>query len=252
MSNFWKLFKKVGAQLHMSTTYHPQTYEQTKVTNRWFICIACQELHQSNGLLTYLGLNFDSTPITIYPQRCLLFCALYGQDPPPLLKGTTIPSQIEEVNQLTHQKDAFLKEFRENLLKAHDQMRKYADCHREKLSPRFYGPYKILAKVGAVAFKLDLPPHSRIHPVFQVSQLKKALHPTQLAQLLPEVLTEDHELQVTPESVLDCKVQCREAAGNFDQVLGESYRYASAFPQFHLEDKVHLDGAGIDTVRPEL
>ena len=44
-----------------------------------------------------------------------------------------------------------------------------------KLLPQFCGPFKILKKVGEVAYKLELLAHSKVHPVFHVSRLRKHL-----------------------------------------------------------------------------
>ena len=44
-----------------------------------------------------------------------------------------------------------------------------------KLSLKYYGPYKVLQKIGTMAYKLELLASSRVHPIFHVSCLKKVI-----------------------------------------------------------------------------
>ena len=51
---------------------------------------------------------------------------------------------------------------------------------RGKMKPRYIGPYEIIARVGPVAYRLDLPPElSKVHNVFHVFMLCKSLPCTQ-------------------------------------------------------------------------
>jgi hypothetical protein len=56
---------------------------------------------------------------------------------------------------------------------------------RKKLTPHFFGPFKIIEKVGAVTYRITLPPSlSNLHDVFHVSQLMKYLYdPSHVIQL---------------------------------------------------------------------
>ncbi|GKA07855.1 putative reverse transcriptase domain-containing protein [Tanacetum coccineum] len=63
---------------------------------------------------------------------------------------------------------------------------------RGKLNPRYSGPFKILAKVGTVAYRLELPEKlSRVHSTFHDSNLKKCLSDEPLAIPLDEIHVDD-------------------------------------------------------------
>ena len=96
-----------------------------------------------------------------------------------------------------------VKTIQERLQAAQSRQKRYADCGRrelyfkvgdyaylkvtpfkgtqqfqekDKLAPRYVGPFWILARRGAVAYQLELPQSlSTIHNVFHISQLRKCL-----------------------------------------------------------------------------
>nr|GEX47584.1 putative reverse transcriptase domain-containing protein [Tanacetum cinerariifolium] len=62
---------------------------------------------------------------------------------------------------------------------------------RRKLNPHYIGPFKILSKVGTVAYRLELPEQlSRVHSTFHVFNLKKCLSDEPLAIPLDEINVE--------------------------------------------------------------
>ncbi|GJU00881.1 hypothetical protein Tco_1111219 [Tanacetum coccineum] len=72
---------------------------------------------------------------------------------------------------------------------------------RGKLNPMYVGPFKVLGKVGEVAYKLELPEElSRVHNTFHVSKLKKGYAKEPLAVPL-DGLHFDDKLQFVEEPV---------------------------------------------------
>jgi hypothetical protein len=103
-----------------------------------------------------------------------------------------------------------------------------------KLAFKYFGPYEISAKVGAVAYKLDLPPSSSIHPVFHVSLLKRAIgNSVQVSSALP---LHSDSLQ-WPEFVLQRRVQ-HKPTGDVSQLLIKWSSWSADLATWEDEDAI--------------
>ncbi|XP_024986580.1 uncharacterized protein LOC112521824 [Cynara cardunculus var. scolymus] len=76
---------------------------------------------------------------------------------------------------------------------------------RGKLSPRFLGPFKVLARVGLQAYKLELPPEmAGIHNTFHVCYLRKCLAEEESVIPLSEIRVDENKQSVEePEAILE-------------------------------------------------
>lgn len=107
-----------------------------------------------------------------------------------------------------------------------------ANRAHHKLAFRFFGPYRILQRIGKVAYCLQLPKGSAVHPVFHFSQLKKSQGDQAVSSTLPNDLA---ELQV-PVRIL----QRRWSSGDhpIEEILVEWSQMPPSLATWELADQL--------------
>ncbi|GJX40638.1 putative reverse transcriptase domain-containing protein [Tanacetum coccineum] len=174
-SNFWKSLQKAfGTSLDMSNAYHPQTDGQSERTIQTLedMLRACV-IDFGNGWVKHLPLVEFSYNNSYHASiKAAPFEALYGRK----CRSPVCWAEVGQV-QLTGPELRKPMEFQVRdkvMLKVSPWKGVVRFGKRGKLNPRYVGPFKVLKKVGAVAYKLELPQElSRVHNTFHVSNLKK-------------------------------------------------------------------------------
>ncbi|GJS86909.1 reverse transcriptase domain-containing protein [Tanacetum coccineum] len=205
-SHLWQALQEaLGTKLHMSTAYHPETDGQSERT--------IQTLEDMlRACVMDFGGSWDAhLPLVEFSYnnsyhasiKCAPFEALYGRKcRSPVIWTEVGESQLigPELVQETTEK---IFQIKERLKTARSRQKSYADKRRKplefkvgdrvllkvspwkgvvrfgkkgKLAPRYVGPFKIVERVGPVAYRLKLPQElSCVHDTFHVSNLKKCL-----------------------------------------------------------------------------
>lgn len=204
VSQFWKsLARRLDTRLLMSTAYHPQTDGLSERTNQTM----------ENILRSMIGYGVDEDWASRLKEvefcintakhsttNASPYEVLYGMRPHLLGDLMAVPEDAFEKEDWIKGREILRKEVSDAISDAATVMARHYDNTKadksftvgdyvliknrkalkipgigsNKISSRFFGPFKIVKRIGSTAYKLELPPGYRMHDTINVQDLKLA------------------------------------------------------------------------------
>jgi len=192
----------LGIKSKLSIAFHPQMDGQTERVNqeleqylRMFIDYRQEQWSEWLGTVEFTYNNKVHSSTQMSP-----FKANYRQDPRIGFKGRKkgkyvgVEKFVKKIKEIQKEAKAALKKVQEDMRKYADKKRSDVDKYKvgdlimlstkdlkyqmvrrrtEKLTEKFVGPYKIKEIISSNAVKLELPSTVRIHPVINISRIRR-------------------------------------------------------------------------------
>nr|GEY75132.1 putative reverse transcriptase domain, ribonuclease H-like domain, aspartic peptidase domain protein [Tanacetum cinerariifolium] len=243
------LQKALGTSLDMSTAYHPETDRQSERTIQTLedmlrTCV----IDFGNGWVKHLSLVKFSYNNSYHASiKAAAFEALYGRK----CRSPVCWAEIKQRIQTARDRQKSYADVKRKpmefqvgdkvMLKVSPWKGVVRFVKRGELNPRYVRPFKVLKKVGVVAYKIELPQElSRIHNTFHVSKLKKCYFNDPLVVSLEGLQLDDNlHFYEEPVKVIDREEEISTPLHQDSTVV--KYRVIS------LKDKAYLTGGDYNT-----
>lgn len=274
-SHFWKeLMIRLGIQQQLSSANHPQTDGQTERVNQclesYLRCMCSQFPKKWSEWIPLAEWWYNTT----YHSRTP-FEALYGYSPPQLGYGPHLIAKTAGVDTWMKSHQMVTQQLKNLLIEAQGRMSYYANkgrsersfqiddwvylklkpykqlslrkSHIWKIAPKYAGPFKVIQKVGAAAYKLLLPPAAKVHSVFHVSLLKKKVGKKEVVTPILPLMDEEGQQMLIPVAVLEKRLvkKNNRAAGQWliqwshlpkeEATWEDAEEFMKKFPKYSLE-----------------
>ena len=268
-SIFWSSFiKLLGTKHRLSSAFRPQTDGQTERTNRfiqdylrglvnpfqndWDQFLALAEFAYNARIHSSIGMAPFEADLGYNPYT-----------PTDVARDPEFSKLDKEAKALINKQKAFIKMAQDRMAEAQDRMKYYYNRNRseqnfeigelvlldnrnlnirhkgyaekDKLAPRFNGPYPIIGRHNKDSYEIRMPPGLKIHPVFHTSLLKKYQQdksPTR-NNTVPKTLLKDGTVGQLIESIIGHRLKNKQIEYKV-KWLGESEYQATWEPVSNL------------------